>query len=254
MSRTVRQSAYASVAQKAINADNATRANTATSSSYAATASLLLGSVVSASYAATASLLLGSVVSSSYAATASVLLGSVISASYALTASYTPNALMTASVSFNTITFTKGDGSTFPITVNTGSSSPASSVTQSFRMQGTGLTIAGSSGNRFTPITVFINTATEPVTQLYTEYPITLKQLIIKTTNTQPATGNYTMALRKNGADTALLITIPSSSAASVFSASADVSLVTGDLISYRLNNAASTTSTNVTQMSLLYV
>ena len=55
MSRIARQSAYASVAQRAINADNATRANTSISSSYAATASVLLGSVVSASYARTAS-------------------------------------------------------------------------------------------------------------------------------------------------------------------------------------------------------
>jgi hypothetical protein len=55
MSRTVRQSQYTSVAQKAINADNAARANTSVSSSYAATASVLLGSVVSASYAATSS-------------------------------------------------------------------------------------------------------------------------------------------------------------------------------------------------------
>ena len=59
MSRITRQSQYAGVAQKAINADNAARANTSVSSSYAATASLLLGSVVSASYAATASVLLG---------------------------------------------------------------------------------------------------------------------------------------------------------------------------------------------------
>lgn len=54
-----------------------------------------------------------------------------LSASYALTASYAENAntstvntgslLTTASVSLNTITFTKGNGSTFPITVNTGS-------------------------------------------------------------------------------------------------------------------------------------
>jgi len=56
----------------------------------------------------------------------------VISSSYALTASHALNAggggstdtgslLTTASVSLNTITFTKGDGSTFPITVDTGS-------------------------------------------------------------------------------------------------------------------------------------
>jgi hypothetical protein len=61
MSRITRQSQYAGVAQKAINADNAARANTSVSSSYAATASLLLGSVVSASYAATASVLLGGI-------------------------------------------------------------------------------------------------------------------------------------------------------------------------------------------------
>jgi hypothetical protein len=64
---------------------------TAESASYAATASLLLGSVTSASYAATASLLLGSVTSASYALTASLLLGSVTSASYAATASYVSN-------------------------------------------------------------------------------------------------------------------------------------------------------------------
>jgi hypothetical protein len=55
----------------------------------------------------------------------------VTSASYALTASYALNGgggsvdtgslLTTASVSLNTITFIKGDGSTFPITVDTGS-------------------------------------------------------------------------------------------------------------------------------------
>jgi hypothetical protein len=71
MSRITRQSQYAGVAQKAINADNAARANTSVSSSYAATASVLLGSVVSASYAATASVLLGSITSASYSATSS---------------------------------------------------------------------------------------------------------------------------------------------------------------------------------------
>lgn len=56
-------------------------------------------------------------------------LGSSITASHAVTASYALNSiststgslLVTGSVSLNTITFTKGDGTTFPITVNTGS-------------------------------------------------------------------------------------------------------------------------------------
>jgi hypothetical protein len=78
MSRIARQSQFAGVAQKAINADNAIQANTAISSSYAATASLLLGKIVSASYAATASVLLGSVVSALNA----------VSSSFASTASY----------------------------------------------------------------------------------------------------------------------------------------------------------------------
>ena len=71
MAGIVRQSAYSNISQRAINADSASRANSSISSSYAVTASVLLGSVVSASYAATASLLLGSVISASYARTAS---------------------------------------------------------------------------------------------------------------------------------------------------------------------------------------
>jgi hypothetical protein len=63
------------------------------------------------------------------ATTASYVLNAV-SASFATTASYALNGggstdtgslLMTASVSLNTITFTKGNGTTFPITVDTGS-------------------------------------------------------------------------------------------------------------------------------------
>ena len=82
----------------------AVSASYATTSSYALTAQTLLGSAVSASYAQTAS-----------------YVSNAVSSSFATTASFTPNALVTASVSLNTITFTKGDGSTFPITVNTGS-------------------------------------------------------------------------------------------------------------------------------------
>lgn len=96
------------------------RARSSVSSSYAATASLLLGSVVSASYALTASYAVNggsgggsglfassslssswasSSLSSSYAATASLLLGSVVSASYALTSSYAANGGTTTVIS-----------------------------------------------------------------------------------------------------------------------------------------------------------
>lgn len=84
--------------------------------------------------------LLGTASTASYittAQTASYVLNAV-SSSYALTASYALNGggggstdtgslLMTASVSSNTITFTKGNGTTFPITVNTGSGGGGSS-------------------------------------------------------------------------------------------------------------------------------
>lgn len=43
------------------------------------------------------------------------------SASYSQTASYVANDIITASVNLNTITFTKGNGTTFPITIDTGS-------------------------------------------------------------------------------------------------------------------------------------
>jgi hypothetical protein len=166
----------------------------------------------------------------------------------------TGSLLTTASVSLNTITFTKGDGSTFPITVNTGSSSPASSITQSFRLQSNALTFAGSSGNRFTLLTSPVSAGSEGVTQLYIEYGITLKQLLVRTTNSQTASGAITIAFRKNGVDTALLVTIPANAAAGNFSSSADIPLVTGDLINYRINNAATATSTNIIQISLLYI
>jgi hypothetical protein len=72
----------------------------------------------------------GSIDSASYSDTA-------VSASYALTASYALNGggettdtgslMLTGSVSSNTLTFTKGDGSTFNLTVNTGSNAISAS-------------------------------------------------------------------------------------------------------------------------------
>jgi hypothetical protein len=61
------------------------------------------------------------IVSGNIIGTVSGSITNAVTASYALTASSTPNAIVTASVSSNTITFTKGNGTTFPITVNTGS-------------------------------------------------------------------------------------------------------------------------------------
>ena len=89
------------------------------------TNSLSASYATSASYALTASFVQN-------AQTASFV-QNAISSSFSSTASFTPNAIVTASVSLNTITFTKGNGTTFPITINTGSggsTSPGGSTTQ----------------------------------------------------------------------------------------------------------------------------
>ena len=147
---------------------DSTNASAATSASYALTSSYAV-STTSASYAldstnaasaTSASYALNStsasyVTTASYSTVAQTLLGSVVSSSYALTASYALNSpggggttdtgslLLTASVTDNIITFTKGDASTFNITVDTGS---ASSIdTGSFATTGSN-TFSGSQG------------------------------------------------------------------------------------------------------------
>ena len=74
-------------------------------------------------------------------------------ASWALSASNTPNAITTASVDLNTITFTKGNGDVFNVTVNTGSGGGGGAgfpfagdavITGSLLVSGSGVTITGS--------------------------------------------------------------------------------------------------------------
>lgn len=68
----------------------------------------------------------------------------------AATASFTPNAVVTASINSNIITFTKGDGSTFPLTVDTGSggTSTPGSPEQSIQFN-SGSTFSGSTNLKF---------------------------------------------------------------------------------------------------------
>jgi hypothetical protein len=94
----------------------------------------------------------GAVASSSYNnGTNQLTLGNIIATGSfsgslngtAATASFTPNALITASVVSNVITFTKGNGTTFPITVNTGSGGSAFPYTGSAVITGS-LVVTGS--------------------------------------------------------------------------------------------------------------
>lgn len=141
-------------ADASIQSQTAASAQTAVSASYALTASYALngggggsGSIDTSSFVTTASFnaFTGSYNTGSFTGS---FTGSLLgTASQALTASYTPNALITASVSSNILTFTKGNGTTFNLTVNTGSgggsTSPGGSDTQI--QYNSGSTFAGSS-------------------------------------------------------------------------------------------------------------
>ena len=108
-----------------------------------------------ASFATSASHALNSntAISASFATTASF----AISSSFSSTASFTPNALITASVSSNTITFTKGNGTTFPIVVSTGSFS-AFPFTGSAAITGS-LVVTGSERGNNRTLTISSQTA-----------------------------------------------------------------------------------------------
>jgi hypothetical protein len=98
-STTALSASYAAAALSSSHAINADSAATATSASFASTAT-------SASYSTNA-------LSSSFATTASYALN--------VPAFNTSSLMVTGSVNSNTLTFTKGDGSTFNLTVDTGS-------------------------------------------------------------------------------------------------------------------------------------
>jgi hypothetical protein len=106
----------------AATATYATTAGSATTANYATTA----GSAISASYAATASYFITSSVT--FSTTASFATSS-ISASYATTASLPLQGVISATVNSSTITFIKGDGTTFPITVAQGVATSTAAVT-----------------------------------------------------------------------------------------------------------------------------
>ena len=117
----------ASIATTAINANTASYVVTAQTASYVIGANVdgAVTSSISASYIQSSNVYgpLGanSVVSASYALSASVEIIKEVSSSYAETASVALDAVESGTVSLNTLTFTKGNGSTFDLTVDTGS-------------------------------------------------------------------------------------------------------------------------------------
>lgn len=158
----------------------------------------------------------------------------------------TGSLLTTASVSSNTITFTKGDGSTFPITVSTGSNVINRSPVYTYLN-----TTVLASNTRYTAVSYGTTSGTEVTTVI--PYSSTYKNMYVRTSSAQPASGALTITLRKNTADTSITITIAAGSAAGTFSDTANsVSYSAGDLISLKYVNAATAASCNMYSISLL--
>ena len=134
-----------------------------------------------------------------------------------------------------------------------GNTGPAgATVSQAFRTYGTAITLAGSSGDRFYMMQNGATLASEAAIQISAEFPMTFREIRVKMTNSQPATGSIVFTLRKNGVDQ-FALTIAASSVAGVYTATGSFSVVAGDLICWKIRNNASTTSANIVQFSATY-
>jgi len=183
----------ASQAQNAVNANNATSASFASTAASAATA-------ISASYALSASqaqnaITANSATSASYALSASRsetsnAAATAVSASHAVTASFalssvaanTGSLLITGSVSNATLVFTKGDNSTFPLTVNNVSNASTASIATTASFATTAATAATATSASFATTASFalnvvpINTGSFYVSSSVNNATITFNQ------------------------------------------------------------------------------
>ncbi len=85
-------------------------------------------------------------------------------------------------------------------------------------------------------------------------YDGTLDRLVVKTSNTQSATGTFVVMLRKNAADTTLTLTISAGAAAGFFTDNThSVSVTAGDVIAIRGANNATANSADFNLLSIRY-
>lgn len=102
------------------------------------------------------------------------------------------------------------------------------------------------------PISSPVFVATEPEAQFIMPIGGVLKNLYVATSTAQPASGSMTVTLRKNGAGTALAITLAASATSGVASnTTARVTVAAGDLVSVRFLNSATDPSAQVISFSL---
>jgi hypothetical protein len=95
-------------------------------------------------------------------------------------------------------------------------------------------------------------TTTETSRRVFVPKACTLKNFYLRTSGTQPASGNHVLTILKNGVSTAITITVPSGSAAGIFS---DIinqeAFAQGDEISIQAVNNASATSAIIVSYSI---
>lgn len=119
--------------------------------------------------------------------------------------------------------------------------------------QGLANTSVGASLTLFTsPFSGSAFVTTEPEAQFIMPIGGVLKNFYVATSTAQPASGSMTVTLRKNGAGTALAITLAASATSGVASnTTARVTVAAGDLVSVRFLNNATDPSAQVVSFSL---
>ena len=81
----------------------------------------------------------------------------------------------------------------------------------------------------------------------------TAAKLYVRTSTAQPATGDLVFTVRVNSVDTSMIVTVPASAAAGVFSDTVDTAAISeGDTLSIRAANAATGASAGVMYITLV--
>jgi len=153
-----------------------------------------------------------------------------------------------------TTTGTSGAATLVGSTLNIPTYAAANSGT-SFITGVTALTSVGASTTLYTNFlgTSFVAIANENARQLIMPENCTLSRLYFRTLNTQSATGSLVITVRKNGVDTALVITIPAGSVANTFSNTTNsISFSAGDFSSVKVQNNATATSAQTASISIM--
>jgi hypothetical protein len=95
-------------------------------------------------------------------------------------------------------------------------------------------------------------TTTETSRRVFIPKACTLKNFYVRTSGTQPASGNHVLTILKNGVATSIVVTIPAGSSAGIFSdITNQEAFAQGDEISIQAVNNASTTSAIIVSYSI---